>query len=176
MANMRSGLFRVSRAACRYAGPLLMLLSGAAAAQGKTVEQRLRWEELPAAELAGRPARVWLRAKEKGSVSGVLVRVEPAGMVIGRRGKEQLLARSEVDRFQVSRRKRAKWSLIGAAIGAGAATPLLAIAEIFRRNEGGINSGKIVAGTAAVVGLAGLAGYLAGRGADVDHTVIHVVK
>lgn len=134
----------------------------------KTIEQSLTWEQLPAA-LAGEKVRVTLTSM--GEVSGRLVRIEAAGLVLEKR----TVPRADVRRIETTRRKAPKWSLIGAAIGVGAAMPLLVWAEALRRNEGGINSGKIVGATVGIAALAGVAGYFAGRAADVDRSVILVV-
>ena len=141
-------------------------------AQAKTVEQNLRWEQLPQS-LTGQEVQVSLLPK--GRVSGTLLRIEPAALIVNRRGKEESLNAAGITVIKATKRKRAKWSIIGAAIGAGAATPLLVIATIIQRTEGGVNGSKVIGATAAIVGVAGFVGFLAGASADVDRTVIHVV-
>lgn len=149
-----------------------ILMIAALAAAGKTSERHVPWEQIPS-DLVGQQVRVVRSAN--GSVSGRLVRVETQGLVVESRGAERSLSKGEVIRIETTRRKSAKWAIIGAAIGAGATAPLLAIADISRRNEGGINSGRNLGIAAAIVAAAGAAGYFAGRGADTDRTVIHVV-
>jgi hypothetical protein len=154
-----------------YTLAALLLLTVPAPA--KTIEQRLRWEQLPP-ELAGQRVKV-ARAANR-DVSGRLVRLEPSGLVLEGRSAERVIARAEVVSIESSRRARSKWRIIGVAIGVGAAMPLLAIAEIGRKNEGGSYAGRNSAIAGGLVAAAGVAGYFAGRSADTDRTVIHILS
>lgn len=137
----------------------------------KTIERQLRWDQL-SAELAGQ--RVEVDLVSKGRVNGRLLRVEDAGLIVQSRRGEQLVPRQDIFLIETRRRKGPKWSLIGAGIGVGATLPLLVVADILRKNEGGVNSGKVEAAAAGIVAAAGIAGYFAGRAADVDRVLIRI--
>ena len=134
----------------------------------RTRETRVSWDQLPQS-VQGKQVRVELAGK--GVLKGKLARIRPDGLEIQRGSSQRDVARSNVARILSSERKRVKWRIIGTAIGAGAASPLLAYSEALRRNEGGIYSNRNTGIAAAIMAGAAALGFAAGRAADTDTEV-----
>jgi len=148
----------------RLGAALLLVLP----AQSRTTERQVGWDELPAAIPAD--ARVRLIDSKGTAVSGRLVRIEPEAILLD---KDRRVRKANIAKIETRGGPRgAKWQVIGAAIGAAAASPLVGYAVVLKRNEGGIHSNALVGAAVGIMAGAALLGFLVGRGADENRIVI----
>jgi hypothetical protein len=144
------------------------ILLAAAILHARPIEQRLRWDQLPAADMTGRKLRVTTSTGRE--TSGRLLRIDADALVFAK----ATIPRSSVSRIRYAVTRRTRWQAIGAAIGAGATVPVVALAASWRRNEGGIYANRNLGIAIGLMGGATAAGYFAGRSADTDTITIFV--
>lgn len=141
-------------------------------ADAKTFEQRLAWSALPS-DLTGKKVKVETAAGR--AEAGTIVQVTADGLTLsGKRGSSRTVARSAVRLIEWRARKRAKWSIAGAAIGAAPGAFVTWFAVVMKRNEGGIYSDRNIGIAAGIMGAGAVLGALAGHAADADHHLIRI--
>ncbi len=138
----------------------------------KTIEQRLAWSALPP-DLAGKKVKVETAAGR--GQAGTVVQVTADGLTLsGKRGSARTVARGDIQSIEWRTRKKAKWSIAGAAIGAAPGVFTTWFAVVMKRNEGGIYSDRNIGIAAGILGAGAALGALAGHAADADRHVIRI--
>jgi len=154
--------------------PLLMMLLSLPLAFGKQFDLKVRWQEIPKS-IQGQAVRV-VQTDNK-VFRGLLANVESDGLVLTMKGSEKRsIPRAQVARIEMRKRGvRTKGRILGVAIGGGIGTLIASAGLTYTHNEGGRNSGAINAATVSVGAGIAVLGYLAGRDADSDKTIVTLI-
>ncbi len=107
----------------------------AASLEAKTPKNSLSWSALPA-NLVGRKVKVEVAKGRR--ESGVVEKVDDAGITLQHRKGSRLIPRTDVSSIEWTTRKRPRWSIDGAAVGAAPGLFFTFVAVSLHRNEGGI--------------------------------------
>lgn len=143
----------------------------AASLEAKTLKKSLTWPALPA-DLVGRNVKVEVAKRRR--ESGVVEKVDAAGITLQHRKGSRLIPRTDVSSIEWTTRKRPRWSIAGAAVGAAPGIFVTAVAVSLDRNEGGIYGRRNITIAALILAGGAVVGALGGYATDVDRHVITI--
>ncbi|HEX4773038.1 MAG TPA: hypothetical protein VH351_19550 [Bryobacteraceae bacterium] len=149
------------------------VLAAALSLHAKDNERNMRWEEL-SNSLSGQDVTVVQNDHQKSS--GTLVQIGVDELTLRTRQANHNISRTKIERI-VTRPvfHRSRGRVIGTLVGAGVGIVVLAVALTYTNNEHGSNSDAIVGTAVGITAGTTVLGYFAGREADKERTVIHVI-